>query len=272
MTRNAILLGFTIVFALLLSLSFATSSSSQRQTEIEDEGDVTRERIEWFKKRHPQLDPKLRLKRVREEYQAREAIKRRLGPRQMAAATTWISDGPSNGAGRINSIAVHPTATGTVYVGANSGGVWKTTDGGETWRSLTDSVNNLNVGAIALAPSSPNIVYVGTGSEHAGGIGFLKSTDGGETWQFPSDVISFRFFRISVHPTNPLELVAATSNGALRSTDGGNTWTVVIPENPYFQINDLKRDPTNPLVLYATAMTGEHHCRSILIASSRVSW
>ncbi len=257
MLRTPLLLIFIVILAVLLSLQVAPPSSGQRQTEVEDEGDVVHERIEWFRKRHRQLDPKLRLKEVREEYQAREAIRKRLGPRQMAAADTWVSAGPTNGAGRINSIAVHPTATGTVYVGANSGGVWKTTDGGNTWRNLTDSINNLNVGAIAIAPSSPNIIYVGTGSEHTGGIGLLKSTDGGETWQFPATVVSYRFSRISVHPTNPLELVAATYSGAYRSIDGGNTWAVAIPDNPYSQIDDLKRDPTNPLVLYATALTSE---------------
>src|SRR3954447_4559808 len=113
MLRTPLLLIFLVILAVLLSLQVAPPSSSQRQTEVEDEGDVVHERIEWFKKRHPQLDAKLRLKRVREEYQAREAIKKRLGLRQMSSATTWISAGPSNGAGRINSIAVHPTTSGT---------------------------------------------------------------------------------------------------------------------------------------------------------------
>src|SRR5689334_22639395 len=198
MSRTPLLLTFIVILAFLLLLQVAPPSSSQSKTEVEDEGDVVHERIEWFKKRHRQLDPKQRLKEVREEYQAREAIRKRLGPRQLASADTWVSAGPTNGAGRINSIAVHPTATGTVYVGANSGGLWKTTDGRETWRNLTDSINNLNVGAIALAPSSPNIIYVGTGSEHTSGIGLLKSIDGGETWQFPATVLSGRFSRISV--------------------------------------------------------------------------
>jgi len=253
--RSAILSTAIVLLALLLSLNATHPSAGQIKKEVEDEADTIRERLKWFKERHPDIEANLRLKRVRDEYQSREAIKKRIGPRQMSAADTWVSLGPSNGAGRINSLAVHPTATGTVYVGANSGGVWKTTDGGDTWRNLTDSINNLNVGAIALAPSSPNIVYVGTGGEHAAGIGLLKSSDGGETWQFPSNVISFRFYRISVHPTNPLELVAGTSNGALKSTDGGNTWIVGNPNDPPHHVLDLKRDPTNPLIIYATTST-----------------
>jgi photosystem II stability/assembly factor-like uncharacterized protein len=256
--RSPTLLLSTLILVLLLALCFTPPSTSQIKKEVEDESSEILERIKWFKKRHPDVAPELRLKRVRDEYQSTEAFKKRIGPRPMSAATSWVSLGPSNGAGRINAVAVHPTAMGTVYVAANSGGVWKTTDNGETWTNLTDSINNLNVGAITLAPSSPNVIYVGTGSEHAGGIGLLKSVDGGATWQFPSSVVASRFFRISVHPTNPLELVAATSGaGVLRSTDGGNSWTVGLPHNPYNQVTDLKRDPTNPLVLYAAAFTSE---------------
>jgi photosystem II stability/assembly factor-like uncharacterized protein len=220
----------------------------------EDDARVIQDRIRWFKERHPEIAPAQRLKTIREDYQQREAEKARFAAgAQSPEAANWVSIGPLNGRGRISSIAVHPTVPGTVYVGADGGGVWKTTDGGKTWTNLTDSINNLNVGAIALAPSSPNIVYVGTGSEHASGIGLLKSTDGGITWQFPSSVIAFRFFRISVNPTNPLELVAGTDAGGLRSTDGGNSWTTVISGAEYFEVNDIKRDPSNPAVLYAAA-------------------
>src|SRR5215217_6040177 len=255
--RSAIVLSLTVVLAVLLSLQVTRPSASQIKKEVEDEAEEIVERLRWFKERHPDVDAKLRLKRVRDEYQSRQALKKRIGVRQMSAATSWVSLGPSNGAGRISSVAVHPTTIGIVYVGANSGGVWKTTNNGETWTNLTDSINNLNVGALALAPSAPNVIYVGTGSEHAAGIGLLRSIDGGATWQFPAEVIAARFFRISVHPTNPLELVAASDRGALRSTDGGNTWTVGIPPDPYLYVTDLERDPTNPLVLYATAGTSE---------------
>ena len=222
---------------------------------VEEDEELLADRIRWFKERHPEIESELRLKVVKDDYNARQERKARTAAQSHPEASNWLSLGPANGAGRISSIAVHPIATGTVYVGADGGGVWKTIDGGSTWTNLTDSINNLNVGAIALAPSSPNIVYVGTGSEHSSGIGLLKSTDGGNTWQFPSSIISSRFYRISVHPTNPLELVAGVSGGAIRSIDGGNTWATVVPNNPYFYVNDLKRDPTNSSILYATAVT-----------------
>ena len=218
-----------------------------------DGAEIIRARIRWFKKRHPEMPPAIRLKVIKAEYQNRQAEKIR--PRNRALnqeARAWTSLGPHNGAGRVSSIAVHPTAMGTVYIGADGGGVWKTTDGGTSWVNLTDSVNNLNVGAITLAPSSPNIVYVGTGSEHASGIGLLKSNDGGNTWLFPSSVLASSFSRLSVHPTNPLDVIAATSNGGFRSLDGGVTWDKVIAE-PYIEVRDLKRDPSNPFTLYASA-------------------
>jgi len=228
--KSALLLFSSVMLALLLAVYLAPPTYVAGQTESnkdtdkkekeedadEDEADMIRERIRWFKKRHPDVDPLERLKRTRDEYQSRQATKKRVGVRPMSVVTDWVPLGPSNGAGRIASIAPHPTAMGTIYVGANSGGVWKTTDNGETWRNLTDSINNLNVGAIALAPSSPNVIYVGTGSEHSSGIGLLKSTDGGETWQFPANLLAFRFFRISVHPTNPLDLVVATDRSEER--------------------------------------------------------
>jgi photosystem II stability/assembly factor-like uncharacterized protein len=251
----------------------ATKRIGEEQERPEDDERVIQDRIRWFKERHPEIAPEQRLKTIREVYQQREGEKARVAAgAQSPEAANWVSIGPLNGRGRISSIAVHPTNSGTVYVGADGGGVWKTIDGGATWTNLTDSINNLNVGAIALAPSSPNIIYLGTGSEHASGIGLLKSTDGGITWQFPASVIAFRFFRISVNPTNPLELVAGTDAGGLRSTDGGNNWTTVISGTTYFQVNDIKRDPTNPAVLYAAARIHSGESRVLKSTNGGVSF
>src|SRR5262249_40876453 len=103
-----------------------------------------------------------------------------------------INTGPSSGAntGRIAAIAVDPTTPSTIYVAAASGGVWKSIDGGNSWTPKTDHVPGAttNMGAIAIAPSNPNIIYAGTGEANfdgAGvlpGTGILKSTDGGDSW------------------------------------------------------------------------------------------
>ncbi len=219
-----------------------SDSESVDKEDDEGEADAILERIRLYQMRHGGIDPESRLELVKEQYQQREVERSRSSVETLAdAGSSWVSLGPTNGAGRVTSIAPHPTIMGTVYVGADAGGVWKTTDGGTTWVNLTDSISNLLVGAVALAPSSPNIVYLGTGSEKGSGIGLLKSVDGGATWLFPRSVIATRFFRISVHPTNPQELVAGTQEGILRSVDGGSTWTTVVSFPTNSSANDIRR-------------------------------
>src|SRR5260370_5556704 len=121
-----------------------------------------------------------------------------LSPGITLSTTSWTPIGPApivNGqdpggfpvSGRIATVAADPTHANTIYIGAAGGGVWKTTDGGTTWSPLTDNQATLSMGAIALAPSNPNILYAGTGEpDNIGdsyyGRGILKSTDAGATW------------------------------------------------------------------------------------------
>ncbi len=237
--------------------------------ETEDESGRIEARVRWYLERHgdrEHIDPERQRARVTAEY-ARwraEATARRLKP-QGVGGTEWISLGPTNGAGRMTAIAPMPGAAGTAYAGAAGGGVWKTTDGGVTWTPLTDGLHDLAVGAIALAPSNPSILYVGTGEGGVGsafipGIGLLKSMDGGATWILPDSVLATSFYRILVHPTNPNELLAGTSGGAYRSSDGGASWTNVLPRSTWGDIPDIVRDPANPQVLYATTWCVRRDC------------
>ncbi len=224
-----------------------------------DGPDAIHQRNLDYRRRHgidENFDPNQHLEAVRQQYEAMEAEKAERASRPDAIpGTNWVSLGPSNGAGRMTAIAVHPGIAGTVYVGAAGGGVWNITDGGASWTVLTDSITNLSVGALTIAPSSSNTIYLGTGEANSNGdsipgIGFLKSTDGGQTWQFPSSVISRAFSKISVHPANANELVIATDDGGFRSTNGGQNWTNVIAGPS--QVKDLIRHPNNPQILYAT--------------------
>ncbi|HEX8500219.1 MAG TPA: DUF4214 domain-containing protein [Pyrinomonadaceae bacterium] len=220
----------------------------RRDFEQEDGGHI-RERIELYRRRH-ETDPARRLQLARADHERRAAREKMRAAGELEVEPSWRPLGPSDGSGRMTAVAPHPTAAGTLYVGADGGGVWKTTDGGATWACLTDSLNNLAVGALAVAPSSPNIIYLGTGSESSGGIGLLKSADGGATWSLPAGVAASRFYGLAVHPGNPQELLAATGSGMLLSTDGGNTWTTAVRNATVF---DVERDPSNPLVVYAAA-------------------
>lgn len=108
------------------------------------------------------------------------------------AGTPWFSIGPRNINGRVKSLAVHPTDSDIVYAGAASGGVWKSEDGGQSWRALWDAQESLIIGSLALAPSDPDTIYVGTGEWTPGyvaagpGAGVYVSTDGGGTRASPT--------------------------------------------------------------------------------------
>jgi photosystem II stability/assembly factor-like uncharacterized protein len=155
----------------------------------------------------------------------------------------------------------------TYYVGTRNGGVWKTTNNGTTFESIFDDQDYLSIGAIALAPSNPDIVWVGTGeaynarSSHRGD-GIYRSSDGGKTWQSMGLRDSHHIARIVVHPQNP-EIVYVASMGHLfssneergvfKTTDGGRTWQKTLYINEKVGVIDLVMSPQNPDILYAAA-------------------
>jgi hypothetical protein len=171
--------------------------------------------------------------------------------------------------GRVSAIAADPTNANVIYVGAASGGVWKTTNGGQTWFPLTDSQDTLNIGAIAIAPSSPNVIYAGTGesnfsgdndSDTIPGQGVLKSTTAGATWTLlgQSWFAGASVSAIVVNPTNPDIVYAATADGGnkgvYKSIDGGQTWSNTFLGAPFgASVSALVMDPTDPGTLYAAA-------------------
>ncbi len=174
---------------------------------------------------------------------------------QPISGSSWQNLGPTNFAGRVSAVAVDPSNPNVIYRGTAGGGVWKTTDGGTTWTPLTDDLGNLSIGAVAVAPSKPQTVYVGTGEGALGidgidGIGFIRSTDGGVTWSLPVSVLAPKFFDLNVHPANPDELLAATSQGIQKSTDGGSTWKSVFAK---YAATAIVRIPGAPSKLIATA-------------------
>jgi photosystem II stability/assembly factor-like uncharacterized protein len=172
---------------------------------------------------------------------------------QPISGSSWQNLGPTNFAGRVSAVAVDPSNPAVVYRGTAGGGVWKTTDGGATWKPLTDDLGTLSIGAVAVAPSQPQTVYVGTGEGALGidgidGIGFIRSTDGGATWSLPVSVLAPKFFDLTVHPSKPGELLAATSAGIQKSTDGGDTWKSVFSK---YAATAIVRVPGAPSTLLA---------------------
>jgi photosystem II stability/assembly factor-like uncharacterized protein len=178
----------------------------------------------------------------------------------------WRNIGPFRG-GRSVAVAGVPGQPLTYYMGTVGGGLWKTEDAGLSWHNISDGFfRTASVGAIAIAPSDPNILYVGMG-EHAvrgvmtsAGDGVYKSTDGGKTWKNVGLIKSQHISSIQIHPEDP-ELVYVAVQGALYgpsedrgvylSEDGGKNWMKVLHLGETTGASDLSMDPHNPRVLYA---------------------
>ena len=177
----------------------------------------------------------------------------------------WRLIGPFRG-GRVVAVAGDPHDSMTFYFGACAGGVWKTTDGGTYWRNVTDGFLNVSaVGAVAVASSDSNVIYVGTGeaclrANVCHGDGVYRSTDGGQTWAHLGLEDTHHVSRVRVHPQNPdLVYVAAMGHaygpneqrGVFRSTNGGRSWEKVLYKSPNAGAADLSIDPNNPRILFA---------------------
>jgi photosystem II stability/assembly factor-like uncharacterized protein len=176
----------------------------------------------------------------------------------------WRLIGPQRG-GRtlaVGGVAGNPEV---YYLGAVAGGVWKTTDGGNVWTPLTDSTDIRSIGAIAVAPSDPNIIYVGTGEscmrgDISFGDGMYKSMDAGKTWTHIGLDDTRHIARVAVDPHDAnIVLVAAmghafgpnTDRGVFRSTDGGKTWAKTLFKDDKTGAIDLSIDPENPRIVFA---------------------
>ncbi|HVH88414.1 MAG TPA: hypothetical protein VM912_16965 [Terriglobales bacterium] len=177
---------------------------------------------------------------------------------------TWRLVGPFRG-GRVLAVSGVVGEPNTYYFGGVGGGVWKTTDGGITWIPVSDKEKFSSIGAIAVAESDPNVVYVGTGeacirNNILQGNGVFKSTDAGKTWHFIGLEDTRHIGRLAVHPKNPdIVFVAALGHaygrnaerGVFRSTDGGKTWQKVLYKDDQTGAIDVVFDPSNPSILYA---------------------
>jgi photosystem II stability/assembly factor-like uncharacterized protein len=180
-------------------------------------------------------------------------------------ALHWRSIGPFRG-GRVLSVSGVPGDPRHFYFGAVNGGVWETRDAGRTWAPIFDSAPVGSVGAIAVAPSDPKVLYVGTGeadmrSDIAQGVGLFRSTDAGRSWQPIGLADSQQIGRILVDPGNPeVLLVAALGHpyganemrGVFRSTDGGNSWRRTLFKDPDTGAIDLAYEPGRADIVYAT--------------------
>ena len=183
------------------------------------------------------------------------------------AGVPWQYIGPTNVSGRATDIAIADQGgRRSIYVGYATSGVWKSDDNGASWSAIFEHMPSTSIGDVAVAPSNPDIVWVGTGEANLfraslAGVGIYKSTDAGRTWQHMGLAETHTIARIVVHPANPdIVYVAATGHGwtdnpergIFKTTDGGTTWTKIFYKSDRTGANDLVMDPANPDVLYAS--------------------
>ena len=179
----------------------------------------------------------------------------------------WRNVGPDLISGRVTEVAGIPGNKNIIYASFATGGFWKTTDAGENWVPLTDKLGTLSIGAFALAPSNPDIIYLGTGEANIfraslPGMGAYKSTDGGKTWSSIGLINTGTIARILVHPKDPnVAYVSAGGNewsynndrGVFKTIDGGKTWNKILGSDEKTGAVDMVMDPTNPdLIIVST--------------------
>ncbi|MGJ8733855.1 MAG: VPS10 domain-containing protein [Cellulophaga sp.] len=186
-------------------------------------------------------------------------------PEALYSSMQYRLIGPFRG-GRSAAVTGVPNKPNLFYFGATGGGVWKTEDGGRSWGNISDGFFGGSIGAIEVAQSDPNIIYVGGGEKTlrgnvSSGYGVWKTEDGGKTWSSAGLSKSRHIPRIKIHPKDPNIVYAAVlgniykpteERGVYKSTDGGKTWRKTLFVNSNAGAVDLTLDPNNPRVLYAS--------------------
>ncbi|HEU0012175.1 MAG TPA: hypothetical protein VFQ45_00755 [Longimicrobium sp.] len=243
-------------------------------------------RLRWLMERRADDRGRVAGRRLRRARAFKEARVRELGLERPGRAggivagpagpgKNWLSVGPRNINGRIKCLAVDPTDGQTLYAGSAAGGVWKTTDGGQSWRPTMHDEASLAIGAIAIDPSDPQTIYAGTGepvhyvslpvtlpltyvSWFYEGEGVFKSTDGGGTWAATGAIGNEFIYRIAVDPFDSSHVLCAGfstpagAGGLCQSLDGGTTWTTI--QAGVF--TDVVFDPVNAGRAYAAQNNG----------------
>ena len=186
-------------------------------------------------------------------------------PAELYSGLQWRLIGPFRG-GRVVAVAGLPGSSTKFYFGSVGGGVWQTTDAGVVWKPMFDGQPAASIGALAIAPSDPTVIYAGTGesdirSNLSSGDGVYKSKDGGRTWTNIGLRETRQISRIVVDPQNAnIVYVGAfghayapnNERGVYKSTDGGASWTKILDQGPSIGVSDLAIAAEDPEVLFAT--------------------
>ena len=202
----------------------------------------------------------------RNAIKAAKELRADLNPEKGSRQAVWAQAGPTNIPGRITDLAIHPDFPSTIYAGSAAGGVFKSTDLGQNWSPIFDQEGTPSIGALAIHPVDPDIVYVGTGEANASsdsyeGTGLYKTVDAGATWQYKGLPNSFHIGRIVIDPLRPETLYVAVAGkhfgainperGLYRSQDGGDTWEQLLYVSDSTSCIDVALHPTTGVILAA---------------------
>ena len=183
----------------------------------------------------------------------------------------WRNIGPARPSGRVTDLAVLESRPSTFYVATATGGAWKTTTNGTTWTPVWDSEGSISLGAIAVAPSNPDVVWVGTGEAWSArissyGDGVYKSEDGGKTWHHMGLRETRYIGRIAIHPQDENTVYVAAlgslwgpneERGLFKTTNGGKSWTKMLYKNPHTGAVEVALAPSRPETVYAATYLRE---------------
>ena len=174
------------------------------------------------------------------------------------------SIGPAGMSGRVTAIAVNQKNQNIMFAGTASGGLWRSVDKGTSWKPVFDKQDNLSIGAIAIDPNNPDVIWVGTGENNprnsvSSGKGVFRSLDGGDTWQYMGLKDSRNIANIIVSPSNSNVVYVGVlgspwgpnpERGLYKTTDGGKTWKKILYQNDLTGVADMIMDPNNPNKLF----------------------
>ncbi|HHM21867.1 MAG TPA: hypothetical protein ENJ20_07565, partial [Bacteroidetes bacterium] len=248
---------------IFLSLSFWNCNRPVPPPEVHGAGAV--EKMwpqEWMYAQRAYPYPSINREAVRDAWrQAKEATT------TGRTAAQWEPAGPVNVGGRITALVLHPADQNIIYVGTSAGGIFKTTNKGATWTAVFEEAGAMSVGALAMAPSDPEVLYMGAGEANGSatsgaffGDGVYKTTDGGNTWTHIGLANTQHIGRIAIDPVNADRVYVAAAGvlygknderGLYRTTDGGTNWEQVLFVSDSTACIDVVVNPVNASIVYA---------------------